>query len=165
MQEKAIQILEDSLIGIRSGGVTPSLVDVIKVPYYGQMTPIKHLANTSPATGKVMVTPFDPNILGDIQKALTVSGFNAYTFSKTAVAVSVPPVTEEQQEKVKAQVKKLGEDAKISIRGARKKARQQLDQKLSKDERLKEEAKIDKVTDDMVATVDRVIQKKLLGLG
>lgn len=158
--ESSIQTLEDSIRGIRLGTVTTAFIDTFKVSYYGQQMPIKHLAFTSSEKGLVMVKPNDPSILGVIQKTLKEAGLNAYIFSKQAVAVSVPPICGEERERVKARVKKLGEDTKIAIRNIRKTYRK-LDKSLTQDEQRKLEKEIQEATDDYVALVDEMVKDKM----
>lgn len=158
--DKAIQTLDDSIRGIRLGAVTPSFIDTFKLTYYGQLTPIKHLAITSSEQGLVMVRPHDPTILGVIQKTLKDAGLNAYMFSKQVVAVSVPSICGEERERVKSQVRKLGEETKIAIRNIRKGGRK-ADKSLSEDERRKLDKEIQELTDRHVALVDEIVHCKL----
>lgn len=162
--DKAIELLQQSIIGIRLGTVTPALIDTFKVTYYGQQMPIKHLAYTSAERGNVMVKPHDPSILGTIQKTLKEAGFNAYTFSKEAVAVSVPPICGEEKEKVKARVRKLGEETKITIRSIRKNWRSTLDKNLPDDERRSQESSIQESTDAAIQMVDEIVDAKIVNL-
>lgn len=158
--EKAIQNLDDSIRGIRVGAVTPSFIDTFKLSYYGQSTPIKHLAMTSSEQGLVMIKPHDVGILGAIQKTLKDAGFNAYLFSKQAVAVSVPPMSGEERERIKTHVKKLGEDTKIAVRNIRKTNRK-ADKTLPEDEQRKLEKQIQDITDKYILIVDEMVDNKL----
>src|SRR5262249_27324209 len=161
---KAVRLLKDSLIGIRSGGITANVLDTVRVEYDGQLTPIKHLAQTIDGQGKVLITPYDPSLLGAIVAALMARGFNAYVFSKSSVAVSASPLSGEQREQVQAQVRRLGEEARISVRGVRRRARQKLDSKLPRDERRRLEAEIDRLTDEAIGEIDRIVEAKLASL-
>lgn len=163
--DKAVQLLEASLLGIRGGAITSGVIDALKVLYFGQMTPIKHLAHTSDSGGKVMIVPFDAAMLGEISKALTNAGFNAYVFSKTSVAVSTNSLSGAERDKVKTLVRKLGEDAKVSVRGIRKQARQKIDAGLSKDDKVKAESEIQTATSQVEARIDRIINAKIENIG
>lgn len=163
--EKALQLLYDSLLGIRSGAVTPGYVDTFRVPYYGQQVPIKHVASTSSERNLVVIRPHDPALMGSIQTALKDAGFNAYIFSKTTVAVSVPPLNGQDRERVKTQIRKLGEEAKVSIRNIRRTARAGIDKALPEDERKVIEAQIQRATDEAVARADETVRLKLEWLG
>lgn len=158
--EKTIDNFEDSIKGIRLGTVTPSFIDTFKVSYYGQLTPIKHLAATSSDKGLVLVKPHDPNLLGTIQKTLKEAGLNAYVFSKQAVAVSVPPFCGEEREKIKARVKKLGEEAKIAIRNIRQNYRKS-EKAATKDIQQQNEKEIQELTDIHIDLIDEIVKSKM----
>lgn len=113
---KTINYLEDQLVGVRWGTITPAVVDLVRLDYHGQNMPIKHLAHTTMDSGRIMVRAFDPTVLGSIDKALQKAGFNSYVFSKEAVCVAVPPPSGDQKNEVIARVKRVGEEAKVSIR-------------------------------------------------
>ncbi len=162
--EKALDTLHQSIVGIRLGTVSPSLIDTFKVSYCGQQMPIKHLAHTTSERGLVLVRPFDPATLGTIRQTLSDAGFNAYMFSKEAVAVSVPMVCGEEIERVRARVRKLGEDAKVAIRNIRKLWRESLGRDGPDDQRRKEEATIQRTTDGAIAQVDQIVSDKVAKL-
>lgn len=154
-----MQTLEDSIRGIRLGSITPGFIDTFKLSYYGQTMPIKHLAYTSSERGLVIVRPHDPTILGTIQKVLSEAGMNAYQFSKETVAVSVPPISGDERERVKARVKQLGEDTKIAIRAIRKQFRK--DASGTEDEKKQSEKEIQAATDDHIALIEEIVKDKL----
>ena len=87
--DKAVQHFVDQLVGI-CGSATPGFVGTIKVDYQGQKTPISLLASTFPQQGRIAVSPFDPSMLKEVEKALKDSGLNAYIFNKTTVVVALP---------------------------------------------------------------------------
>lgn len=120
---KTIENLKNQIKGFRSGTISPAFVSSIKVMYDGQMTPIGELAFSTTTKNGVMTTLFDlnnPHLLGQINNVLKACGLNSYIFSKTAIMVSIPPITGEEKTKVHKQIKKLGEDAKIAVRNIRK---------------------------------------------
>lgn len=160
---KAVEVLESSLVGIRSSAITSSCVDVIKVRCYGQPTPIKHIATTVDRSNQVVITPYDPSLSGEILKSLTDVGFNAYTFSKSSIVVSANALSGSEREKVKSQIRKMGEEAKVAIRNIRKAERSKLD--LPEDEKRKEEANIQEMTSKYENKVDGIIKFKLESLG
>jgi len=160
LMQKTIENLSDSIVGIRLGTISASVVDTIKVPYHGTMTPIKHLAQTAPGQGGIQIDPFDPSMTNTIANVLASSGMNAYAFSKTRVVVSVPPPCGEEKQKVFSHLKKLAEEAKIAIRNIRKNHRQ----KLSKDDQKELDKEIQKVTDDHISEVDSIINRKIASI-
>jgi len=151
--DKSVQYFADQMLGIRWGIVTAGLLDTVRVPKDGQLVPVKHLAHTRPDQGRILVTPFDLTTMGMVEKALKQAGFNAYTFSKTAIVVGVPKPNSEEKERVVGHVKRLTEEAKVAIRNVRKKARQKLDRDDDKE--------LQKLTDNYIAEVDRLAQNKI----
>jgi ribosome recycling factor len=158
--QKTVENISNSIVGIRLGSVSAGVIDTVKVPYHGTMTPIKHLAHAVPAGRGIHVDPYDPTMTGQIATSLTAAGFNAYAFSKTRVVVSVPPPCGEEKQRIISHLKKLAEDAKIAIRNIRKNLRQ----KMSKDDQKDLDKEIQKVTDDHCAEVDSIINGKIRSL-
>ncbi len=161
---KTIENLRNSIVGIRLGSISAGVVDTIKVPYHGTLTPIKHLAQTFPAgRGAIHIDPFDPTMTGQIAGILASQGLNAYAFSKTRVVVSVPPPSGEEKQKVISHLKKLAEEAKIAIRNIRKNHRQKV-QGSDKESNQKLDKEIQKVTDEYIAEVESVINEKIASI-
>lgn len=145
--QKTVHHLTQQLIGIRWGTLTSGLVDTIKV----QNVELKYLATSFGQGSQITVIPHDPSTIGMIKNALCDSGFNAYIQSKTNININVPQPTREEKEKVIKHIKTLGEDAKISIRNIRKKAR--------KAECDDEE--VQSLTDEMIRQVEQVVNSKI----
>lgn len=160
---KAVDHFKDQLIGIHYGIPTPGLIDTVKVDYHGQPTPIKFLAHTQAGDGRIKVEAYDPTSLSSIEKALVAAGFNAYVFSKTAVAITLPKMaTESERDKVITQIRKLEEEAKIAIRNIRKKARQKT--KLPEEEQRKEDKALQEETDHHIALIESIATAKVKSL-
>jgi len=150
--QKSYQYFSDQLQSIRSGFINVGLIDTIKVPYQGQKVPISQIGFSIPKNNQICITPHDPFILGAITDALKAAGFNAYPFSKTSVVVSCPKPSTDQIDKVIVQIKKLAEDARISIRSVRKRMRQQ-----SKEF----DKSLQVLTDQFIEKVDLLMEKKI----
>ena len=132
--DKAIDYLKSELKGIRTGRASTALVDFVKVDYYGNPTDLKSLAAISVADAtQIVVQPFDPGALGEIRKALESAdlGLNPQVDGKI-VRIMIPPLSTERRQQLVGQVKKMGEDAKITLRNARRDANKHADQ-LEKD--------------------------------
>lgn len=155
--EKTVSMFSSSIVGIRAGTVTAGVIDTVKVPYYGQLTPIQHLATTGKTNNGINVDPFDPSIINTISKCLVAAGFNAYVFSKTRIIVSVPPPSGDEKKRIISHLEKLGEETKISLRNIRKNIRQKLD----KEQLKNSESEIQKITDFYINEVDEIIQMKV----
>jgi ribosome recycling factor len=146
--EKAIGVLKQALAGIRTGRANPGLVDSIRVEAYGSATPLKQLASVgAPEPQQIVIRPYDPSIIKDIEKAIVASdlGFNPQSDGRV-VRINVPPLSTEVRRKLVARIKELTEDAKVSIRNIRRDGNKAADQaekdkSLSEDdcERLKEQ--------------------------
>lgn len=140
--EKAVQILKQSLAGIRTGRANPGLVDTLRVDAYGTSTPIKQLATVgAPEPTQIVIRPYDPSTLKDIEKAIIASdlGFNPQNDGRL-IRINVPPLSNEQRKKMVGRIKELAEEAKIAIRSIRRDANKALDQaekakEISEDER------------------------------
>ncbi len=119
---KTVELFKSQLFGMEDN-VNESLVATVKVPYNHQLTPLQHLSLISQRDRRVSVTPYEPAMIGVIEDELKRQGFNAYKFSKKTVVVNIPLADDESCKKVALQVKKLAEEAKVSIRNIRKKFR------------------------------------------
>ncbi len=119
---KTVELFKSQLFGMEDN-VSESLVATVKVLCDHQATPLQYLSLVSQRDRRVSVTPYNPMMVGVIEEELKKQGFNAYKFSKTTVVVNVPLADGESRKKVASQVKKLAEEAKVSIRNIRKKFR------------------------------------------
>ncbi len=150
--QKSLQYFTEQLQSIRCGFISVGLIDTIKVPYQGQKVPISQVSMSYPKNNQICITPYDTSLIGPIADTLKEAGFNAYSFSKTSVVVSCPRPSTDQLDKVISQIKKLAEDAKISIRNVRKKMRQQ-----SKDF----DKPLQLLTDQYIDKVDLLVARKI----
>lgn len=159
--DKSIKCLEDSLLSIHYGSITPSFIDTFKILYYGQQTPIKHIAVTSTVNNQVVIKPHDISTLTEIVKVLKENGLNAYASSKLSVTISIPTLGIGQKDNVIKQLKKLGEDAKVSVRNIRRQAIKTIEKTLSEDDKVKIERDIDLTLNKTEKQIDQMIQSKI----
>lgn len=112
---------KSELIKIRTGRAQGSLVEDISVSYYGTNTPLRELASISvPEASMIQIKPFDRNSLGDIENAIRDADLGLTPVNDgTFVRLSLPPVTEERRIELARQIKKVGEEAKVSLRTIR----------------------------------------------
>jgi ribosome recycling factor len=146
--EKAITVLRSSLAGIRTGRANPGLVDSLRVEVYGSQVPMKQIASVgAPEPNQIVIRPYDPGTLRDIEKAIQASdlGFNPQSDGRI-IRLSVPPLSTEVRRKMVARVRDLTEETKVALRNIRrdgnKTAEQaEKDKDLSEDDRdqVKEE--------------------------
>lgn len=119
---KSLDYLKKELKGIRTGRASPSLLEFVKVDYYGAQNDLKNIAAISvPEPSQLLVKPFDPSAVGDIKKAIEAAGLglNPLTDGKQ-LRVNIPALSGDRRKQLAGHCKKLGEDAKISLRNARR---------------------------------------------
>ncbi len=152
---------------VRTGRASTSLVSNIRVDYYGTMTPLNQLATINvPEPQLIVVQPYDGGALGNIEKAIQAAelGLNPANDGKV-IRVPVPPLTEERRKEMVKLVKKMGEEHKVSIRNIRREINDDIkseekDKKISEDDLRKGQGEVQKVTDDFIAQVDKLISVK-----
>ncbi len=127
--EKGIEHLRHELRGLRTGRASTSLVEFIKVDYYGSMTDLRALASlTTPDAASIVIKPFDPGSLKDIVKALEGAklGINPQNDGKQ-IRLILPPLSGERRQQLAAKVKEVAEHARISLRNIRRDANKHVD--------------------------------------
>lgn len=127
--EKAVKYLEAEFRGVRTGRATPSLIEMVKVDYYGSMTELKSLAAISvPESTQLLVKPFDAGAVGAIKQAIEQAGlgFNPISEGKQ-IRVVVPALSAERRKQLSGHVKKLGEEQKVALRNVRRDANKHAD--------------------------------------
>jgi ribosome recycling factor len=138
--EKAVAKLKHDLGGIRTGRANPGLVDSLRVEAYGSPTPIKQLASVgAPEPTQIVIRPFDPGTLKDIEKAIQASGLGLTPMNDgKLIRLNVPPLSTEVRRKMVARIKELTEEAKVAIRNVRRDGNKASDQG-EKDKTLSED--------------------------
>ncbi len=138
--EKAVDVLKHSLTGIRTGRASTGLVDSLRVEAYGSPTPIKQLASISvPEPQQILIRPFDPGTMKDIEKAIQASGLGLTPMNDgRVVRINVPPLSTEVRKKMVSRIKDLCEEAKVAIRNVRRDGNKAADQ-AQKDKSLTED--------------------------
>jgi ribosome recycling factor len=165
--EKAVGVYRDELRGLRTGRATPALVDTLRIEYYGSPTPLRQLAQIStPDPQQIVIRPFDPGSLKDIEKAIRSSDLGmAPNNDGKMIRLSVPPMSGEQRQKMVARIKKSGEEAKVAIRNIRRDANKHFDQaekakEMTEDERDKGKDDVQELTKRYEDKVTELIDKK-----
>ena len=165
--KKAVEHLNHELATIRTGRASSTLLDTLKVDYFGTMTPIKHVANVSiPDAKTIAIQPFQPNMLAVIEKAILSSDLGLTPQSDGHfIRLTIPQLTEDRRKDILKIVKKHGEETKISIRNIRREAIEKLrsaekDSDITEDDLRRGEKETQELTDKYVAEVDEVIGNK-----
>jgi ribosome recycling factor len=165
--QKSITGLVHDLGKIRTGRANPALLEGLSVDYYGTPTPLKKLAQlNAPEARLITVQPFDRSAISEIEKAIHKANLGVSPISDgKIVRVPIPELTEDRRKDLAKQVKKLGEDHKVGVRNARRDAIAvakdlQKDGDLGEDDARHLQEKIQKLTDDFIAQIDKAVDAK-----
>jgi ribosome recycling factor len=165
--DKTIQSLEKSFSKLRTGRASLSLLDGIKVDYYGAPTPINQVANLSvPESRLIVISPWDSSIIGTIEKAIQKSDLGLMPSNDgKVIRISIPVLTEERRKELVKVGKKMAEEAKVKLRNARRDANERLkvlkkDNKISEDEMFTFQEDVQKRMDKYIEKTDAVFQAK-----
>lgn len=161
--EKSIGALEREYKSIRAGRANASVLDRITVDYYGAPTPIQQMAAVSiPEARTLMIQPWDPKVLKDIEKAILTSeiGINPQNDGKV-IRLNFPPLTEERRKDIVKEVRKKCEEAKVALRNQRRDALDKLKalkkaSEITEDEESNGEKKIQNLTDKFCKECDEL---------
>ncbi|MEO6205736.1 MAG: ribosome recycling factor [Mycobacteriales bacterium] len=165
--DKAVTVAKDDFGSIRTGRATPAMFNKIVVDYYGAITPINQLASFAvPEPRMAIVAPYDKGSLGAIETAIRNSdlGVNP-TNDGSIIRIVFPQLSEERRKDLTKVAKTKAEDAKISIRNIRRKAKEELDRMVKdgdtgEDEVARAEKELEKTTAQYVAAVDELLKHK-----
>lgn len=126
---KAVEYLKKELRGIRTGRATPAMIEFVKVDYYGSQSDLKSIAAIStPEPTQLLIKPFDAGSVGEIKKAIEAAGLGLNPISEgKQLRVSVPALSGDRRKQLIAHCKKLGEEAKVSLRNVRRDANKHAD--------------------------------------
>ena len=164
---KSIEALNRELNRIRTGRASLSILDAIKVDYYGTLTPLNQMATLAvPESRLITIQPWDVSVIKDIEKALLKSdlGLTPANDGKL-IRISIPPLTEERRKELVKLVHKMGEDYKVSVRNARRDANELIkslkkDGDISEDDAFKSQEEVQKITDEHIKRIDECCQEK-----
>ena len=158
--------LDQESVKLRAGKASPSMLEGVRVDYYGAPTPLSQVANVStPDARTLIVQPWEKNMISPIEKAILAANLGLTPMNDgILIRISIPILTEERRRELVKQVKSEAENAKVSIRNIRRDANDML-KKLQKDglaeDVLKDkEAEIQKITDATIVKVDEKVAQK-----
>jgi ribosome recycling factor len=165
--EKSITSLIEDLKKVRTGKAQVSMLDAIRVNYYGQLSPLSQVATVSTPDAKTfMIAPWESSVLKEIEMAIVKSDIGMAPINDgKVIRLKVPDLTEERRKDLAKQVKKITEDARVAVRLVRRDSNEEIkkahkDKLISEDESKKAEADIQKITDDFVKKVDQLAEEK-----
>ncbi|MBP2685902.1 MAG: frr [Deltaproteobacteria bacterium] len=165
--ERSIEAFRKELGKVRTGRASFSLLDGVKVDYYGTPTPLQQVGTLSvPESRLITVTPWDTKMVGPIEKAIQGSGLGLNPASDgKVVRIPIPPLTEERRKELAKMVRKMAEDARIAVRNVRREAIEKLKDRekkkeISEDVVKRGQERIQKETDAHVKKVDEILKSK-----
>lgn len=165
--KKTVARLDSEFTTIRAGRANPAVLDHVAVEYYGTETPINQLASISVAEARIlMIQPWDRSALSAIEKAIQKSdvGINPNN-DGTAIRLVFPPMTEERRKDLNKEIHKMGEEAKVAVRGVRRDANEKLkamkkDSVITEDELKDGEKQTQNLTDKYCKVIDEHVKAK-----
>ncbi len=164
---KSVESLRQELTRLRTGRASTAIIEPIKVPYYGNDTPIMQVANVAIADSRsITITPFEKSMVGPVEKAILASDLGLTpTTVGLVIRINLPSLTEERRKDLSKHVAHEGENAKVAVRNIRRDALQQVkelvkDKQIAEDEGHRAEEDIQKLTDRFVKDIDDVVKDK-----
>ena len=165
--DKALEVAKEDFAAIRTGRANAAMFSKIMVSYYGAPTPLQQLASFQvPEARTVLITPFDRSAMNEIEKALRESDLGVNPSNDgTVIRVILPSLTEERRKDYIKLARTKGEDAKVSIRNVRRRAKEELDRlikdgEVGEDEGLRAEKELEHLTKRRVDAVDELLKHK-----
>lgn len=165
--QKSVQGLLNEYAAIRAGRANPAVLDKVRVDYYGVDTPVNQMAAVSvPDARTLMIQPWDKTTLKAIEKAIQISdiGINPQN-DGTVIRLVFPPLTEERRRELGKNVRKMGEDFKVSVRGVRRDSLEKLktmkkNSEITEDDLANGEKKMQALTDKYCKEIDETAASK-----
>ena len=165
--EKSLANLDEEFAGIRAGRANPHVLDKLRVDYYGSPTPLQQVANVSvPEPRMILIQPWEKKLIRDIEKAILTSdlGINPNN-DGSSIRLIFPELTEERRKDLSKDVKKKGEGAKVAVRNIRRDANDTIKKmekagEITEDDLKQGEEKIQKMTEKMIAKIDKAVEEK-----
>lgn len=164
--QSAIEFLDEQLAHIRAGKANPKILDGVKVPYYGSPVPLTNVATvTTPDAKTIMITPWEKNLIRDIEKAIMDSEVGITPENNgEIIRLGIPPLTEERRRALAKQSKQEAENCKISIRNSRRDAIEAIKKSVKdgvpEDVAKDAEAEVQKIHDRYIKKVDELYAAK-----
>ena len=165
--QNTLDVMQANFAAVRAGRANAAVLDQIRVDYYGTPTPINQIASiASPDPRTLTIQPWDAGTMKLIEKAIQASdlGINPQNDGRL-IRLAFPQLTEERRKELIKQVRKYGEESKTAIRNIRRDAmdafkKQQKKSEITEDDLKNAEKDIQKLTDDYIADVDKMVSKK-----
>lgn len=165
--DKTVGVFENNLAEVRAGRANPAILNKIKIDYYGVPTPISQVAGISvPEARLIVIQPWDLGILKEIEKEILKSdiGINPNNDGKV-IRLSFPELNEERRKEIVKDIRKLAEEAKISIRAIRRDGIdsakiKQKNSEITEDDLKNAETQMQKLTDKKIEEIEKILENK-----
>lgn len=165
--DETVSYFKKELSHVRAGKAQPSLLESVKVDYYGSKTPLNQLANISAPEARLLtVQPYDKSVIEDIEKAIMSAGLGLNPNNDgTIIRIPLPILSEERREELIKHCREIAEEARISIRNTRRNANDEIKKKvdnesLPEDSKYEAEEQIQQITDKHTDDIDKLLDKK-----
>lgn len=165
--QKSIEVFKDDMAKVRTGRAHPSLLQHILVPYYGSDVPLQQVANVAVGDARTLtITAYEKNMVPVIEKAIMTSDLGLMPATAgTVIRVPLPPLTEERRRDLTKVVRHEAENGRVAIRNIRRDAISMIkdllkDKEVTEDEARRGEESIQKITDEHIAEVDKLLEAK-----
>jgi len=165
--KKAVDHVQQQLSKVRTGRASATMLDNVKVEYYGEPTPISQVGSVStPDARSILIQPWDRSALQGIEKAILAANLGVTPQNDgQVIRITVPPLTEERRKDIVKQCKKMAEDGKLAVRNIRRDSNDELkvaekSEHFSEDERKRGEDEVQKLTDKYVKDIDVILAAK-----
>jgi ribosome recycling factor len=164
---KTIESLHKEMKRVRTGRASLSLLDGIRVDYYGTQTPLNQMASLSvPESRLIVIQPWDVSVIKEIEKAILKSDLGLTPSSDgKLIRIAIPPLTEERRKELVKVVNKIAEEYKVAIRNIRRDANEMVkelkkESEISEDDAFKAQDEVQKITDGYIAKIDEIQAEK-----
>jgi ribosome recycling factor len=165
--DKAVEVAKEDFAAIRTGRANPAMFAKLTVDYYGSPTPLQQLASfQTPEARTVLITPYDRSSMNDIEKALRASDLGVNPANDgNVIRIVLPQLTEERRKDYIRLARTKAEDARVSVRNIRRRAKEELDRiardgEAGEDEVTRAEKELEQVTRKHVDVIDDLVKHK-----
>ncbi|MGE4357012.1 MAG: ribosome recycling factor [Candidatus Omnitrophota bacterium] len=165
--QKTIEVVQREFATIRTSRASPTLVDHIKINYYGTLTPLRQLATISiPEPKLIIIQPWDQSVLSEVEKEILKANLGLTPINDgKVIKISIPPLSKERREELIKVVKKIAEDGRVAIRSIRHEAiehirKMEKEKLISEDDSFRNQEEVQKLTDKYIKQVDEILKTK-----
>jgi len=164
---KSVEVLQEELLGIRTGRASPALVERLQVEYYGTLTPLNQMASVAvPEPRLLVIRPWDPSALNDIERAIQKSDLGLTPMNDgKLIRLNIPRLTEERRRELVKLVARRVEDGRVAIRNLRRDALKDMqefekEKMISEDEFFRAKDEVQELTDQFITRIDEIGKRK-----